>query len=364
MAPMKILMTADTVGGVFTYAVELLHAMRTHGHHTALVTMGPLPSKDQLERITACGTSLHHHINGRLEWMQDPWSDLEVCGRELQLIARKFRPDLIHFNHFAHVAMEWDCPVLLVAHSCVISWHAAVVGGTLPPHLTRYHELVRRNLQAADAVVAPSHSMLQEFERLHGPFRQGVAIHNGIARTPPSSAPRERVVFSMGRLWDPAKNIATLIAAAPFIDAEIRIAGDGAPTDLPPNVTWLGRLGHADVLQQLDKARVYALPVRYEPFGLSFLEAAQRGCALVGGDIPTLREIWDDALVGIPPNDAKALARACNTLLNDVAAAERMAALARERTSVYTSERQYTAYHTLDRTLLRSYAARNISSHA
>ncbi len=32
------------------------------------------------------------------------------------------------------------------------------------------------------------------------------------------------------------------------------------------------------------------LPARYEPFGLSVLEAALSGCALVLGDIPSLRE--------------------------------------------------------------------------
>ena len=33
----------------------------------------------------------------------------------------------------------------------------------------------------------------------------------------------------------------------------------------------------------------------YEPFGLSILEAAASGCALVLGDIPTLRENWSEA---------------------------------------------------------------------
>ena len=40
------------------------------------------------------------------------------------------------------------------------------------------------------------------------------------------------------------------------------------------------------------RASIYALPARYEPFGLSILEAALSGAALVLGDIPSLREVW------------------------------------------------------------------------
>ena len=42
---MKVLMTADTVGGVWTYALELAGALAPHGVTVALATMGAgLPS--------------------------------------------------------------------------------------------------------------------------------------------------------------------------------------------------------------------------------------------------------------------------------------------------------------------------------
>ena len=50
----------------------------------------------------------------------------------------------------------------------------------------------------------------------------------------------------------------------------------------------------------MGRAAIYALPARYEPFGLSILEAALSGCALVIGDIPSLREIWADAALFVP----------------------------------------------------------------
>jgi glycogen(starch) synthase len=52
------------------------------------------------------------------------------------------------------------------------------------------------------------------------------------------------------------------------------------------------------------------LPARYEPFGLSVLEAALSGCALVLGDIASLREVWGGAACYVRPGDSRAAPRA------------------------------------------------------
>ena len=54
-------------------------------------------------------------------------------------------------------------------------------------------------------------------------------------------------------------------------------------------------------------AAIYALPARYEPFRLEVLEAAAPGCALVLGDIASLRELWDGAALFVAPDDDRAL---------------------------------------------------------
>jgi glycosyltransferase involved in cell wall biosynthesis len=58
------------------------------------------------------------------------------------------------------------------------------------------------------------------------------------------------------------------------------------------------------------EAAVYAHPALYEPFGLTVLEAALSGCALVLADIPTLRELWGPVATFVPPRDEAALATA------------------------------------------------------
>ena len=49
--------------------------------------------------------------------------------------------------------------------------------------------------------------------------------------------------------------------------------------------SFAGQLTTAEVRNVINTASIYALPARYEPFGLSILEAALSGCALVLGDI-------------------------------------------------------------------------------
>jgi glycosyltransferase involved in cell wall biosynthesis len=82
-------------------------------------------------------------------------------------------------------------------------------------------------------------------------------------------------------------------------------------------VEALGALDAREVMSWLSRAAVFAEPARYEPFGLAALEAASSGCALVLGDIPSLREVWGEAATFVSPNDAGGLARVVNRLLDD-----------------------------------------------
>ena len=81
---------------------------------------------------------------------------------------------------------------------------------------------------------------------------------------------------------------------------------------------------------------ILAAPALYEPFGLGVLEAAQAGAALVLGDIPTLRELWDGAATFVDPRDHTDLAHTLRGRLNSRDALRRAGALAQERARAYT----------------------------
>ncbi len=116
-------------------------------------------------------------------------------------------------------------------------------------------------------------------------------------------------------------------------------------TPSPPHL--LGRLSTEELASWYAYAAIYALPARYEPFGLSVLEAALSGCALVLGDIASLSEIWGDAAVFVPPDDGnakEAIAHAINTLINDSSVRTAFAAKARTRALEFTPQRMVAGY--------------------
>src|SRR3954454_22732288 len=94
----------------------------------------------------------------------------------------------------------------------------------------------------------------------------------------------------------------------------------------------------------MGRAAVFAHPARYEPFGLAVLEAALARCALVLGDIASLRELWDGAAVFVAPGDAAALAAACERLAADAGERGRRAAPARRRAARYDATTMGRAY--------------------
>ncbi len=355
---MKVLMTADTVGGVWTYSLELAGALNCLGVQTALATMGRPLTRDQKEEAAAAVPNLEIFESAfKLEWMDDPWQDVERAGEWLLDLEASLQPDIIHLNGYAHGALPWRAPTLVVGHSCVLSWWQAVRGEDAPPEWDRYREVVTQGLRSVSRVIAPTAAMLGALEQHYGPFSPAQVIPNG--RTAALFAPgkKQEFVFSAGRLWDQAKNLAALEQVAPHLAWPVYVAGEQAHPEggVAPagSVRPLGRLRPEAVADWLARAAVYALPARYEPFGLSVLEAALAGCALVLGDIPSLRENWDEAAVFVPPDDTDALEAAISGLMHDPDRCRAMAARARFRTLDLSSQAMAARYRSVYDALVR-----------
>ena len=344
--PQRILMTADTLGGVWTYALELARALPQI--EFALATMGAPLSAPQRAEAKTLGNVMLFRSSYALEWMDAPWSEVDEAGEWLLGVARDFRPDVIHLNGYAHAALEWNAPVVLVAHSCVLSWWAAVKQTELPAMYDEYRKRVSLGLRAADLVIAPTAAMLDSLGQNYGFVGERRVIYNARQVQLFSPAAKRNVIFAAGRLWDEAKNLAALEAVAPHVPWPIEVAGDtthpnGAECRFE-HVRSLGRLSADTLAEHLATSAIYALPARYEPFGLSVLEAALSGCALVLGDVPTLREVWGDAAVFVNPDDHGALTSTLNALIEDEAGREKLAARARIRAAEFSPQRMAAGY--------------------
>lgn len=361
----RVLMTADTVGGVWQYALELSRVLAAGGDDIVLATFGGMPTPAQQHEAAAIRGLTLLPSDLKLAWMCAPWDDVARGADWLATLADQVRPDVVHLNDFSHGDLAWGAPVLTVAHSCVLSWWQAVHDTAAPDTWGRYAAHVRASLRAADLVVAPTQAMLDATCAHYGPLPHTRVIHNGRSLPAPAPGPgvdETPMVLAAGRVWDAAKNLRALAAVAPRLSWPVCIAGadrspDGDRIELP-NVRLLGQLSSDDLAPWFARAPIYALPARYEPFGLTALEAALSGCALVLGDIDSLREVWGDAAMFVPPDDEDALAAALQALIDDPALRARQAALARARAARYTPGVMADGYRAAYSELVQAHAAR------
>jgi glycogen synthase len=321
--PQRILMTADTVGGVWTYAIELTRALETYGIEVFLATMGRTPSEEQCRQARERPNLRLFKSEYKLEWMQDCWRDVSKAGEWLLHLERRIKPDLIHLNGYCHARLPFAAPKLVVAHSCVLSWWSAVRRTPIPDFLETYKQNVAAGLDAADIVVAPTRAMLDEIERHYCRLNSKAVIYNGRAACEFTPQRKMDIILSAGRLWDEAKNVAVLTRLPRELASSVFLAGDTEAPDCESEVTrydngnLMGRLSTGLLQQWMSRAAIYAMPALYEPFGLSILEAALSGCALVLGDIPTLRELWDGHALFVAPEDQEGWATQITRLMKD-----------------------------------------------
>src|SRR4051812_44108619 len=206
-------MTTDTLGGVFSYATSLASWLSSQGVQVTLATMGASLAPPQRAAAESAGARVRESTY-RLEWMEEPWEDVRRAGDWLLALERELRPDVVHLNGYAHAALAWRAPVRVVAHSCVCSWFRAVRAEQAPECWSRYREVVAQGLAAA-RVIAPTHALLKMLRREYGGPRDGEVIFNGAPLPHRARAvDKELFVLTAGRLWDPAKNVAALQAAA------------------------------------------------------------------------------------------------------------------------------------------------------
>jgi glycogen synthase len=337
---MRVLMTADTVGGVWTYALELTSTLGEIDF--ILATMGRRADPDQRSAMPSNVQLVESDY--KLEWQDEPWDDVDRAGDWLLDLEAQFAPDLVHLNGFTHGVLPFRAPKLVVAHSCVITWWKAVKGEEAPPEWDRYRARVHAGLEAAGMVAAPSASLMAALDE-HYDFRtRRRLIYNGRRFTPSTGHGHRASVFAAGRLWDEAKNLRAVVEAAPLIEWPVRIAGEGGVAAGISNLAYLGRLDQDALSRAYGESAIYLFPALYEPFGLSVLEAALSGCALVLGDIPSLREIWREAAVFVPPGDTETIARMVNEVIADAALRQELGQRALRRAAEYTVERMGSGY--------------------
>ncbi|HLH12669.1 MAG TPA: glycosyltransferase family 4 protein [Methylovirgula sp.] len=318
LRPLRLFMTADAVGGVFQYAVDLAAALAAHGIETTLALLGPRVSAAQRAALVGVDGLKFIETGLPLDWLAADEGSAMATASAVAALAALNEADAVHLNTPALAIARYPAPVVAVAHSCLASWWAAVKSTALPPDFAWRTRLMARGMAGADVVICPSRSFAQTLAELYG--RMPIVVHNGRPSCATSTAEADKApsAFTAGRLWDEGKNIAVLDAAAGLIDIPLFAAGPvegpNGTRFTPRHLKCLGSLDAAQMRAELARRPMFVSAALYEPFGLAVLEAAQAGCALILSDIPTFRELWDGAALFVGARDPRAFADALKWL--------------------------------------------------
>lgn len=305
---MRILMTTDTIGGVWTFTQELASGLLQEGCSVCLVSLGGRPSLAQHEWLNQVqrhwGRQFLFQISeAPLEWMQD--NDRAYCDAVSLLvqIAEEFSPDLLHSNQFCFGAFPYCIPKVVTAHSDVFSWAENCRDGILEDSawLHRYRLLVGNGLTSADVVVTPTQWMADALARNFAWDGTALVIPNGRSiNLSHVEATKKLQAVTAGRLWDEAKNIAMLrdvCSPMPLLVAGEERYGSSAVSNTLGDAVLLGALSQSELLQLFYESAIYICTSRYEPFGLAPLEAALCGCAILANNTPSLQEVWQEGAI-------------------------------------------------------------------
>ena len=129
---MRVLMTTDTVGGVWTFTKELSSGLLESGCAVALVSLGRRPSHAQ-QVMGGCGERRGGErgfamsaLDAPLEWMTENGRAFSEAAPVSSQGCGRFSAELLLTSQYCFGALECDIPRAVVAHSDVLSWATGV----------------------------------------------------------------------------------------------------------------------------------------------------------------------------------------------------------------------------------------------
>ncbi len=331
---------------------DLAVALRDRGHVVHVIAM---PGSALARELAAAGVATS---TIRLRDWYEPWGMFA-----LRRALRRLQPDILH----AHSPRDY-----YMAAMATLGMPSALVGTRHRLEPIAFPRLKAPFLHRVRAMIAVSQAVSDGLLATRWPACRVVTIPNGVG-TPPVVAPAairaelglaadDLVIGYVGRLC-PSKGVATLVEAVAAIHGllpGLRLAIVGADScggayrrELEGLVARLGLndvacfLGYRHGADRLSAAfDVQVVPSRAEPFGLVTIEALARGVPVVATVSGGSREIIRDGREGllVPPDDARALARALRRILSDRALRLELGARGRVRVAAcFTHEAQVVA---------------------
>lgn len=351
----------DTFGGIERTIHALAKGCRSYGIEADVLALSPKPAPEYLEfddhRI--------FQVKQDLEFASTAFS-CAVFGKFREL---SVRADVVHF-HFPWPFMDvvdlvtpHGKPVLVTYHSDIVKQKGL---------LRLYSPLMRHFLRGADRIVATSPNYLASSPVLTRYQQQVDVIPLGLDENDYPAADPERMTYWSNQLPDGFflfvgvlryyKGIHFLLDAARLTGLPVVLLGSGGlyneiedriRRESLSQVHLLGGLPDEDKAALLKLCRAFVFPshLRSEAFGLSLVEAAMAGKAMITCEIGTgtsFVNIHNQTGLVVPPEDASSLSQAMQRLWSNHEETLQFGRAARMRyEQLFTAQRMARSYAAL-----------------
>jgi glycosyltransferase involved in cell wall biosynthesis len=330
---MHVLMTSDTLNSnLWAYTRDLVTGLVARGMRVTLVSFGEIPLPEQTSWMERLRGLEYRPTAFRLDWMHEGEQNFAESSAYLSSLLSELNPDVFHSNHLCYGGLQGPVPRIVVAHGDLLTWWKSVHGRQPKDSswLRWYRRTTQDGLFNASAVVAGSDWMLDSIKECYPAPMNGVVINHG--RNPIHFNPyvtKSDSVLSVGRLLDPAAQVHLLAehphsvpvcvvdAKQPEHAAEPEVRADVGFKDGDSGLVVRGPRSEPQLRLLYSRSAIFVSASRYEPSGITILEAALSRCALILNDIPAQREIWGPAAVYFRTNDGDSLCDAVRILNGD-----------------------------------------------
>ncbi len=322
--------------GVNSHISSLVGQLERRGHDVWIIAPAGTvtrAAKDLPEKFILAGRTIPVPSNGSI-------AHTSVWPFMLQKFDRIYARehfDLVHV-HEPHSPAVASAAALSAKAPLVATFHAAGFASNYyerwRPLAARIHECITVRIAVSEAA---RECVFSHFPNDYRVIPNGIDVHR-YAPARDGEKVQGRILF-LGRP-EPRKGLAVLIEAfgklrerlpgttltliGPTIE-ELRALlphSNGNGADKLRGIQALGRVSHADKIEQMRSAEVLCAPsLGGESFGIILTEAMAAGLPVVASDIPGYRAVMAEGAAGVlvPPGDVAALQNALFNTLGNVA---------------------------------------------
>ncbi len=341
----------DVPGGVRSHVADLAVALQAHGHDVSV--LAPVEDAETLPPwVVDGGRPIAVRYNGSIARLSMGVS----ATRKVRGWIRSGDFDVLHVHE--PVAPSLSLLALWAARGPIVAtWHSSHDRSRI---LSAGYAVAQTAMEKVRGRIAVSEEARRTLVTHVG--GDAVLIPNGVRvsafasreRLPGVDPARPALLF-LGRVDEPRKGLAVLLASLPTIvaavpDVQVLIAGPGSaddslaelPEEVRARITVLGRISDEDKVRALRSVDVYVAPhTGGESFGIVLVEALAAQAAVVASDLPAFRRVLDDGACGMlfPNQDEQGLADQVVLALGDAGLRARMVAAGDARVRIFDWDR-------------------------